>query len=458
LNSAPTASFADKTVDGLPAPRRYRAIAALLAAISMTVLDSGIANLALPTIAQDLQVSAALSVWIVSAYQLALVALLFPLAALAERISLRRVFGAGVCLFSLASLGCALAPDLFWLVLARALQGVGAAAIMCVSAGIVKLTYPRHLLGRGIGINALCVALGSAAAPSLGAGILALGGWPWLFAINLPIGLVVLLLLKALPDSPRAERRISLISAVLNIGLFCCGIGGLERIAVDPLTGSVLLLTAAACLWALLRRERGQAAPLLPIDLLGHTQFRYAMMASVCSFAAQMLCFLAIPFYLQHQLGLTPAHVALLMLPWPLTVAVAAQVAGRLADRHRPQMLCMLGGLGIALGLGATAAWPLAQGQGPLIAFMIMGGMGFGFFQVPNNRVMLTSAPASRTGATGGMQATARQTGMALGAATLAVLLHLWPEGAPRLGLALASILGLTAAWVNWRVPHEVRE
>lgn len=450
-----TSSSAPAGPDGLPTPRRYQAIAALLAAISMTVLDSGIANLALPTIAQALDVSAAQSVWIVSAYQLALVALLLPLAALSERISLRRVFGAGVCLFSLASLGCALAPDLFWLVLARALQGIGAAAIMCVSAGIVKMTYPRHLLGRGIGINALCVALGSALAPSLGAGILALGGWPWLFAINLPIGLAVLMLLKALPDNPRAQRRIDPLSALLNVGLFCGAIGGLERLAVEPLQGAALLLVAVGCLWGLLRRERGQTAPLLPVDLLEHSAFRHAIMASICSFAAQMLCFLAIPFYLQHQLRLTPVHVALLMLSWPLTVAVAAQVAGRLADRYRPQTLCMLGGLGIALGLGITAVWPLAQGQGPLVAFMIIGGLGFGFFQVPNNRVMLTSTPSSRTGATGGMQATARQTGMALGAAALAILLHLWPEGAPRLGLALASALGLLAAWINWHVPKE---
>jgi DHA2 family multidrug resistance protein-like MFS transporter len=452
--NATIASSASTSTDGLPTPRRYKAIAALLTAVSMTVLDAGIANLALPTIARTLDVSAAQSVWIVSAYQLALVALLLPLAALSERISLRRVFGAGVCLFSLASLGCALAPDLFWLVLARALQGIGAAAIMCVSAGIVKLTYPKHLLGRGIGINALCVALGSALAPSLGAGILALGGWPWLFAINLPIGLVVLMLLKALPDNPQAQRRIDPLSVLLNIGLFCCGIGGLERIAVEPLQGVVLLVVAAGCLWGLLHHERGQAAPLLPVDLLEHPQFRHAIMASICSFAAQMLCFLAIPFYLQHQLGLTPVHVALLMLSWPLTVAVAAQVAGRLADHYRPQTLCMLGGLGIALGLAITAVWPLAEGQGPLVAFMIIGGLGFGFFQVPNNRIMLTSTPSSRTGATGGMQATARQTGMALGATALAILLHLWPESAPRLGLVLASMMGLAAAWASWRAPR----
>ncbi|KTT12489.1 major facilitator protein [Pseudomonas oryzihabitans] len=440
--------------DGLPRPRRQRAIAALLLAISMTVLDSGIANLALPTIAEALDVSAAAAVWIVSAYQLSLVALLFPLAAVAERQGLRPVFAAGVGIFGLASLGCALAPDLPSLVAARALQGVGAAAIMCVSAGIVRLSYPRDRLGRGIAINALCVALGSAAAPSLGAAILTLGGWPWLFAVNVPIALVIGLLVRNLPDSPRAQRRLDPLSVGLNALVFCAGIGGLERLGGAPLQGVALLLVAAVSLLLLIRRERGLPAPLLPVDLLGLPAMRHSVLASVCSFAAQMLCFLALPFYLQHQLGLVPLHVALLMLAWPLTVAVSAQVAGRLADRYPPQRLCMLGGLGIALGLAAAAGMPLARSTLLLIPCLILGGIGFGFFQVPNNRIMLTAAPAGRNGATGGVQATARQTGMALGAAALALLLHLDGSLAPRLGLALAAALGLVAAWSNWRAPR----
>ncbi|MDT3719536.1 MFS transporter [Pseudomonas oryzihabitans] len=440
--------------DGLPRPRRYRAVAALLLAISMTVLDSGIANLALPSIAEALDVSAAAAVWIVSAYQLSLVALLFPLAAVAERQGLRPVFAAGVGIFGVASLGCALAPGLGSLVAARALQGVGAAAIMCVSAGIVRLSYPRARLGRGIAINALCVALGSAAAPSLGAAILAVGGWPWLFAVNVPVALLIAALVRNLPDSPRAQRRLDPLSVLLNALVFCAGIGGLERLGAAPLQGLALLLLAATSLVLLVRRERGLPAPLLPVDLLGLPAMRHAVLASVCSFAAQMLCFLALPFYLQHQLGLVPLQIALLMLSWPLTVAVSAQVAGRLADRYPPQRLCMLGGLGITLGLAAAAGMPLAYSTALLIPCLVIGGIGFGFFQVPNNRIMLTAAPAGRNGATGGVQATARQTGMALGAAALALLLHLDGSLAPRLGLTLAAALGLVAAWSNWRAPR----
>ncbi|WP_323150344.1 MFS transporter, partial [Pseudomonas oryzihabitans] len=260
---------------------------------------------------------------------------------------------------------------------------------------------------------------------SLGAAILALGGWPWLFAINVPLAILVGLLVRNLPDSPRAQRRLDPVSVLLNALLFCAGIGGLERLGGAPLQGVVLLLLAATSLVLLVRRERGLAAPLLPVDLLGLPAMRHSVLASVCSFAAQMLCFLALPFYLQHQLGLVPLQIALLMLAWPLTVAVSAQVAGRLADRYPPQRLCMLGGLGIALGLAAAAVMPLEQSTTLLVPCLIVGGIGFGFFQVPNNRIMLTAAPLGRNGATGGVQATARQTGMALGAASLALLLHL---------------------------------
>lgn len=450
--SAPAAGDAPQArADGLPLPRRYQAIAALLAAITMTVLDGGIANLALPSISEALGVSAAGSVWIVTAYQLALVALLFPFAALAERVGLRRVFSAGVTVFTLASLACALAPTLGWLVAGRALQGMGAAAIMCVSAGIVRNTYPRAQLGRGIGINALCVAIGSAAAPTLGAALLTWAGWPWLFAINLPIGLLTLALLRAIPEGPRAPRHIDGLSVVLNAGLFCLGITGLERIAEQPRLSLGLLALATLCLAGLLRRERGKPAPLLPLDLLDHTLFRHAMLGSLCLFSSQMLCFIALPFYLQHQLGLSAMHTGVLMMAWPLTVAVAAQWSGRLADRHPPQALCAFGGLAIAVGAACAALWPLAGQPSLVVLFMAISGFGFGFFQVPNNRVLLTSTPAHRDGATGGMQATARQTGMAAGSAAIALLLGITPEHAPRIGLGLAAALAVAAALVSTR-------
>ena len=148
-----------------------------------------IANVALPTIAKDLGACAATSVWIVNAYQLTITVLVLPLAALGDRLGYRRIYIPGLALFTLGSVGCALAHSLTALIYAaRVFQGVGAAAIMSMNAALVRATYPTNMLGRGIGYNALVLSISAAAGPTLAAIILSVGSWPWLFLINLPIG------------------------------------------------------------------------------------------------------------------------------------------------------------------------------------------------------------------------------------------------------------------------------
>ena len=171
---------------GLPAPQRYWAIITVVLAVFMSVLDSAIANIALPTIARDLDASPAGSIWVVNAYQLAITILLLPLASLGEILGYRRVYLAGLAVFTVASLCCALANSLLALTLARVLQGVGAAGIMSVNGALVRFIYPHHLVGRGIGMVAIVVAIAAALGPTVAAAILAVAPWHWLFAVNLP--------------------------------------------------------------------------------------------------------------------------------------------------------------------------------------------------------------------------------------------------------------------------------
>src|ERR1700729_609951 len=161
--------------DGLPQPQRNWAILTIALGIVMAVMDGAIANVALPTIAQDLNASPSFSVWIVNGYQLAITISLLPLASLGEIIGYRRVYLAGLALFTIASLLCALSHTLVLLTLARIVQGFGAAGIMSVNAALVRFTYPRKQLGHGIGINALVVAVSAAVGPTLAAGILSGG-------------------------------------------------------------------------------------------------------------------------------------------------------------------------------------------------------------------------------------------------------------------------------------------
>src|SRR6478735_2189224 len=193
--------------DGLPQPQRAWAILTIALGLVMSVIDGSIANVALPTIASALHASPAFSIWIVNGYQLAITILLLPLASLGEIIGYRRVYLAGLVLFTLASAFCALAHTLPLLTVARIIQGFGAAGIMSVNSALVRFTYPRSQLGRGIGINALVVAFSAAVGPTLAAGILAFGSWPWLFAINVPLGVVTLVLgLRSLPHTTPASH------------------------------------------------------------------------------------------------------------------------------------------------------------------------------------------------------------------------------------------------------------
>jgi len=275
--------------DGVPLPQRYWAVGTIALGIVMAVMDSAIANVALPTIARDLHTDAALSIWVVNGYQLAVTISLLPLAALGDIAGYRRVYLVGLALFTLASLACAGSFSLPTLALARVLQGFGAAGIMSVNTALVRFIYPQRLLGRGIGINAMIVATSAAVGPTIASLILAFGRWPWLFAVNVPIGIVTLWIAwRFLPHTPRAHHSFDLRSAALSAGTF-----GLAIAAIDALGhGEILALFAveaivAAALAALLvRRERSVRVPLLPVDLLSIPMFRLSVGTSICSFAA----------------------------------------------------------------------------------------------------------------------------------------------------------------------------
>lgn len=437
--------------DGLPLPRRYAAVAAILGTIVLVVLDGAIANVALPNIAQQLHAAPADTVWIVTAYQLAVVMFLLPASAIGERLGYRRVFTGGVALFTVASALCALAPSLPWLVAARCLQGLGSAAVMPLGLALLRFTYPRRLLGQAIAWNALAIAAASAAGPAAGAAILSVASWPWLFAVNLPVGALVLVACAGLPRTEGSTRRLDLWSIALNAGLFAAFVLGSDELLSRPLQGGALLGVSAVCLVLLVRREMPKPAPLIPLDLLRVHSFRISVIASVCCFTGQMASYVALPFYIQHTLGQGPLATGALMTPWPLAVMLAAPLSARLAKRVPTAWLCAAGGACLATGLALCAAWPLhGDPRLPLVAFTSLAGLGFGFFQTPNNQNMLLAAPKERSGAAGGAQGAARLTGQTLGSLIMGVLFTLLSsQHAVQWGLATAAVLALAGGLVS---------
>ncbi|HXP97459.1 MAG TPA: MFS transporter, partial [Telmatospirillum sp.] len=308
----PTAEAAHQ---GLPLPRRTFAVVAIALGIAMAVLDGTIANVALPTIARQLQISSVESIWVINAYQLTIVMALLPLSSLGDGIGYRRVFTAGLLLFTFASLACSQADGLVSLVIARAFQGLGAAGMMSVNTALVRFTYPPHLLGQGIGINALVVAASAVIGPSIATIILEMGSWPWLFAVNLPIGAIALVAARCLPDPHGSGRRFDVPSALLNALTFGLLITAIDALGHGRAVGAVALQVGAAIAVGivLVFRQLHRPAPLLPIDLLRNPVFALSITASFCAFAGQMLAFVSLPFHLQDALHRTQMETGLLM-------------------------------------------------------------------------------------------------------------------------------------------------
>ena len=437
--------------DGLPVPRRYWAIAAIALAITMSVLDSTIVNVALPTVARDFRATSAASIWVINAYQLAILLVLLPFASLGEIVGYRRVSQAGLAVFTLASLGCAFAPNLLALSLARVIQGIGAAGIMSVNGALVRHTYPYRYLGRAVGINAFVIASAAAIGPTIASTVLAIAHWRWLFGINVPLGVAAFAIaLCALPDSERTPRRLNFVGAALYAGTMGLVLSGLQTLAHRAAAWLALLEIGSGALfaWLLARHERPREAPIIPFDLLGIRIFRLSLATSVCSFTAQMAALVALPFEIQR-LGHSAVETGLYITPWPLALAVVAPLAGRLADRYPAGLLGGAGLLTLASGFCLLALYPMDGDAAGLLWRMALCGAGFGLFQAPNNRTIMGSAPRRRSGAAGGMLAAARLIGQSIGAAAVAILFRAYGDEGSNYALMLAALLAAAGAGLS---------
>jgi DHA2 family multidrug resistance protein-like MFS transporter len=425
------------------------ALAAVLMAVSLVTLDASMTNTALPAIGAGLQATPARSIWVVNAYQLAVVAALLPFAALADRLGARRVHLGGLAVFIVGSLGSALAWSLPTLVAARALQGLGAAATMSVNIALVRQIYPPQQLGRGVGLNALVVGVSFALGPTLASLLLAVGSWPWLYALNLPLGLLAWAVAwRSLPHAAAHGQPFDAGAALLAALSFGAGLASLamaaQRAAVATVLALMLLSLGAGT--ALLHRQKGHAAPMLPVDLLRRPLFALSVATSMASFTTQGLAFVSLPFFIEGVLQREAVQTGFLMAPWAVLVAAGAPLAGRLSERYPPGLM---GGIGLLLlwaGLVSLALLTPDASTAAIVLRMALCGAGFALFQSPNLNALMTAAPPERSAGASGMVAMARLNGQALGAALVALCFGLAGSRGPVWALLLgATLAGLAA-------------
>ena len=437
--------------DGLPVPQRYWVMVCILLGVVLSGLDSAIANIALPTIARELAASDAATIWVVNGYQLASAVCLLPASSLGEIFGHKRIYAIGLIAFTVASLGCAVSPTLGFLVFARLAQGAGGACLSALGPALIRSIYPRRRLGSGFALIALGVAISGALGPTIAALILSVATWRWLFLVNLPVCLIAVpLFLLVAPAGSRQARSFDLPGALLSalaLGLVVIGVDMLGDDRKDVAIAEILAGFAgfALLVWQQMQRK----SPLLPLDLLRIPLFSLSLGTSMCSYCAQILAYISVPFMLQTVMHRSPVATGLLVTPWPLLVACAAPIAGRLSARYPAALLGSIGLAVLATGLLLLVVLPPAPTDWDIAWRMGVCGIGFGFYQTPNNITVMTAGPVARTGAAGGMMAVARTIGWSLGSALVALIFALWQQGATTMCLEVAAAFAAFAAVIS---------
>ncbi|KQV41300.1 MFS transporter [Rhizobium sp. Root1204] len=417
---------AEASTGGLGQPARSLAISAVLIAFNLSTLMVSIANVALPTIAKDLGIQPADAIWIITIYQLAVIAFLLPISSLADIIGYRPIYLAGLFVFVCGSAVCGMSGWFETVLFGRFLQGLGAAAIQGVYVYSMAHIFPRHLVGQGVGLGTLTSQITAMLAPTIAGAILLFAPWNWLFLLVVPIGIVALGVSQAvLPSAKGRARKLDIVPVVLNVLSFGMLMLGLERVLRSPgkmLWGTVIamaVLLGAIQIWM----QRRSATPLIPADLFRNPAFSLTMMTTFFSFAASGVALVALPFYLQNVLHFTPQLTGLFLSAWPISAAASGLVMGWWFRDVSPGRVGAAGLVTMALGLIALALLPENPSHPWIAICLAAGGLGFGAFVTPNVKAIIMMVPLERSGAASGMQGVSRLFGQSLGAIIVAVAL-----------------------------------
>lgn len=426
----------------------------VIAAIVMSVLDGTIMNVALPSLTKEFGVEPDTAIWIVNSYQMTIMMFLLVSATYGDIIGYRRVFLTGVVLFTAASVACACSVNFTMIVVSRILQGVGAACIMGVNTALIRLIYPPRILGRGMSFNAMAVAVSTAAGPTIAGIILSKLTWHWLFVINIPFGIFAFVMgRRLLPDNPAPSGnridRWSCIGNALTFGLMIYSLEGIahhESEALIAVSFMAFLLVGYFYIRRQFAAVRHNRTPMFPIDLLKIPIFSLSLVTSVCSFMAQMLAMVSLPFFLQDSLGFSPIETGLMITPWPIATFITAPLAGRLVERYHPGILGAIGMILFSSGLFLLYFIPEHATVYDIFWRIMLCGAGFGLFQTPNNLTIVSSVPVNRSGGASGMLGMARLVGQTVGTTGVAIVFSLVPHiTGSRLCLVVGGCIALLA-------------
>lgn len=431
------------------------ALASLSLSMLLSSLGTSIANVGLPTLARAFGASFHAVQWVVLAYLLAITILIVGAGRLGDIVGRRRLLLAGILLFTLASLACGIAPTLPLLVAARAAQGLGAAVMMALTMAFVGATVPKEKIGSAMGLLGTMSAVGTALGPSLGGVLIAGFGWPAIFFINVPLGMVTLLLTyRHLPEDrpgPKSQRAgfdtvgTLLLAVALTAYALAMTIG---RGSFGPLDAA--LLSAAAFGAALfVFAETRAASPLVELTMFRNPVLSAGFAMSTLVTTVVMATLVVGPFYLTGALALDAAGVGLVMSSGPIVAALTGVPAGRMVDRLGAHRMSIAGLLGMAGGCAVLAVLPRKFGVPAYIAPLAIITAGYALFQAANNTAVMTTVREDQRGVVAGMLSLSRNLGLLTGASVMGAVFALGAATANMMSArpeALASGMRLTFA------------
>ena len=400
------------------------ALAALLLSTMLSSLGISIANVALPALAASFDAPFHAVQWVVLAYLLAVATLIVSAGRLGDLFGRRRVLLAGIVAYTAASILCAAAPALWLLAAARAVQGIGAAAMMALAMAMVGEVAAKEKAGRATGLLGTMSAVGTALGPSLGGMLIAAAGWQAIFLVKLPLCLAALLLAwRHLPldrSGANATRPGFDVPGTIVLGITLAAYALAATAAAGPAPANALLLLAAVggCL-LFIRIERRAPAPLVQLAMLRHPALRAGLVTSALVSSVLMATLVVGPFYLAGTLGLDPATVGLVVSVGPVVVALTGMPAGRLTDRFGAQRIALSGLIGIAAGAFGLSMAPMAGGLAGYVGSIVVTTAGYALFQTANNTAVMAGIAQDRRGAVSGMLNLSRNLGLVTGASVL---------------------------------------
>ncbi|WP_246036695.1 MFS transporter [Cellulomonas telluris] len=434
--TSPARTAAGSSAAGEPEPNRWKALSVCLTAGFMTLLDVSIVNVALPSIAQELDASASALQWIVSGYALTFGLVLVSAGRLGDARGRRTLFIAGVLVFTLASLAAGLAQSAAWLVVARLVQGVGGGIINPQVSGLIQQLFQGAERGRAFGRLGATIGVSTAIGPVLGGGILAVvgpeHGWRWVFLVNLPVGvLAILLSLRYL--APRRDKEPARDLDAVGAVLLGAGVVGVLWPLVseqwEPVDAALLVaglvLLAVFVLWERRVDARG-GTPMVRLSLFRVPGYAPGALLALAYFSGFTGIFFVLTLYLQDQLGYTPLQAGLAITPFALGSAVTAAIGGRVVST-RGRTVVVTGLVLVIAGLVLTDVLLDAAGGRSVTGWwtaapLLLAGLGSGLVIAPNQTLALEHVPVDQAGAAGGVLQTGQRLGSAVGIAVVGAL------------------------------------